>query len=97
MSGRKKFIYTLLRPNNPQPTTMASIPMNKDQVFNAEFIQLVKAHPCLYNWNLAEYKQAQNQEKAWEEVAKHSNDKGWYIALGKLTTSDPRLYSSRKC
>jgi hypothetical protein len=50
--------------------------MNKDQVFNAEFIDLVKNHPCLYNFNLHEYKIASAQEKAWMVVAKSTNDTG---------------------
>lgn len=41
----------------------------EDQQFNIAFVSAVKKHPCLFDSNSTEYKQAQVQDNAWQEVS----------------------------
>lgn len=41
----------------------------EDQQFNISFVAEVKKHPCLFDSNSSEYKQAQVQDKAWQAVS----------------------------
>lgn len=41
----------------------------EDQQFNIAFVAAVKKHPCLFDSNSTEYKQAQVQDNAWQEVS----------------------------
>lgn len=41
----------------------------EDQQFNIAFVAAVKKHPCLFDSNSTEYKQAQVQDGAWQEVS----------------------------
>ncbi|XP_062560364.1 uncharacterized protein LOC134224796 isoform X2 [Armigeres subalbatus] len=41
----------------------------EDQAFNISFVGEVKKHPCLFDSNSTEYKQAQIQDKAWNVLS----------------------------
>lgn len=41
----------------------------EDQQFNIAFVAAVRKHPCLFDSNSTEYKQAQVQDNAWQEVS----------------------------
>nr|XP_019534403.2 probable serine/threonine-protein kinase mps1 isoform X2 [Aedes albopictus] len=41
----------------------------EDQAFNITFVGEVKKHPCLFDSNSTEYKQAQVQDKAWSALS----------------------------
>uniref|UniRef100_A0A336LRG4 CSON015056 protein n=1 Tax=Culicoides sonorensis TaxID=179676 RepID=A0A336LRG4_CULSO len=44
--------------------------LNREQVFNQQFVRCVKAHKCLYDHTSIEYRQRDLYEKAWEDVSK---------------------------
>lgn len=46
----------------------------EDQQFNISFVSEVKKHPCLFDSNSTEYKQAQMQDKAWQAVSGNVNE-----------------------
>ncbi|XP_055626350.1 uncharacterized protein LOC129768619 [Toxorhynchites rutilus septentrionalis] len=46
----------------------------EDQQFNIAFVAEVKKHPCLFDSNSTEYKQAQVQDKAWQAVSGNVNE-----------------------
>ncbi|XP_058837922.1 uncharacterized protein LOC131693797 [Topomyia yanbarensis] len=46
----------------------------EDQQFNISFVAEVKKHPCLFDSNSTEYKQAQIQDKSWQAVSANVNE-----------------------
>ncbi|XP_058457189.1 uncharacterized protein LOC131434472 [Malaya genurostris] len=46
----------------------------EDQQFNISFVAEVKKHPCLFDSNSTEYKQAQVQDKSWQAVSANVNE-----------------------
>ncbi|XP_063700209.1 uncharacterized protein LOC134830601 [Culicoides brevitarsis] len=44
--------------------------LNREQIFNQDFVGYIKAHKCLYDCHSAEYRQRDLYNKAWEDVSK---------------------------
>ena len=43
--------------------------MKDDPEFNIRFVKCVEKQPCLYNYNVIEYSNRDEQERAWQDVA----------------------------
>jgi len=52
--------------------------MENEQDRNVLFVQQIEQHPCLYDITSPFYTRTDRKEKAWENIAKQSND---YVAV----------------
>ncbi|XP_075149343.1 brickwall [Haematobia irritans] len=58
--------------NHPGPSTTPgnfSRTMQTDEDFNIRFVNLVRNHKCLYDKKVPEYRNRDNQEKAWYQIS----------------------------
>ncbi|XP_030376670.1 probable basic-leucine zipper transcription factor D [Scaptodrosophila lebanonensis] len=55
-------------------TTIASRVMQADEDFNIRFVNLVRTHKCLYDKKVPEYRNRDNQEKAWVLISKETRE-----------------------
>lgn len=52
--------------------------MQSDEDFNVKFVNLVKMYKCLYDKKVPEYRNKDEQEKAWFDIAKETHESGKY-------------------
>lgn len=50
--------------------------MQSDEDFNVKFVNLVKMYKCLYDKKVPEYRNKDEQEKAWFDIAKETHESG---------------------
>jgi len=50
--------------------------MANEQEQNVFFVQLVEQHTCLYDITSPSYTRTDKKERAWEDIAKQTNDSG---------------------
>lgn len=50
--------------------------MANEQERNVLFVQQIEQHPCLYDITSENYVRTDKKEKAWEDIAKQTNDSG---------------------
>ncbi|PSN45400.1 hypothetical protein C0J52_18361 [Blattella germanica] len=65
--------------------------MKSDMAFNIRFVQLVEKYPQLYNYNIPDYSNKAEIEKAWTEIAKEVQEsregciEKWRILRGGMS------------
>ncbi|KAH8378172.1 hypothetical protein KR093_009829, partial [Drosophila rubida] len=68
----------LYNTNSPSATTAAIGSTNRvmqaDEDFNIRFVNLVRTHRCLYDKKVPEYRNRDNQEKAWALISKETRE-----------------------
>ena len=52
--------------------------MQTDEDFNIRFVNLVRNHKCLYDKKVPEYRNRDNQEKAWLQISIETKENGKY-------------------
>ncbi|XP_017954035.1 putative uncharacterized protein DDB_G0291608 [Drosophila navojoa] len=69
---------TLYNSNSPSATSAAIGSTNRvmqaDEDFNIRFVNLVRTHRCLYDKKVPEYRNRDNQEKAWALISKETRE-----------------------
>ncbi|KAH8274161.1 hypothetical protein KR044_013291, partial [Drosophila immigrans] len=71
-------VATLYNCNSPTATTATIGSTNRvmqaDEDFNIRFVNLVRTHRCLYDKKVPEYRNRDNQEKAWALISKETRE-----------------------
>ena len=55
--------------------------MQTDEDFNIRFVNLVRNHKCLYDKKVPEYRNRDNQEKAWLQISIETKESGKYDSM----------------
>ncbi|KAM8715899.1 hypothetical protein ACLKA7_002871 [Drosophila subpalustris] len=80
-SERATSAATFYNGNSPSATTATTVNigstnrvMQADEDFNIRFVNLVRTHRCLYDKKVPEYRNRDNQEKAWALISKETRE-----------------------
>lgn len=64
--------------------------MQTDEDFNIRFVNLVRHHKCLYDKKVPEYRNRDNQEKAWLQISIETKESGMFKNC-TVINHDPKL------
>lgn len=58
----------------------------EDPEFNIKFVNLIKSHPCVYNFTLPSYNNKKENDKAWNAISNDIGESGRLCAMSQDKT-----------